>query len=55
MKETAGVSTPTGGTIEHDDDYQREMYDGAAADIERILDKMAEKAACEQLETERIR
>lgn len=39
----------------HDDDYQREMYDGAAADIERLLDKMAEKAACEQLETERIR
>ena len=55
LKQTAGVSTPTGGTIEHDDDYQREMYDGAAADIERILDKMAEKAACEQLETERIR
>ena len=55
LRQTTGVSTPTGGTVEHDDDYQREMYDGAAADIERLLEKMAEKAACEQLETERIR
>ena len=55
LRQTTGVSTPTGGTVEHDDDYQREMYDGAATDIERLLEKMAEKAACEQLETERIR
>ena len=55
LRQTASVSNPTGGTIEHDDNYQREMYDGAAADIERLLDKMAEKAACEQLENERIR
>ena len=55
LPQTASVSNPTGGTIEHDDDYQREMYDGAAADIERLLEKMAEKAACEQLENERIR
>ena len=55
LRQTASVSNPTGGTIEHDDDYQREMYDGAAADIERLLEKMAEKAACEQLENERIR
>lgn len=53
--QTSGVSNPTGGTITRDNDYQREMYDGAAADIERLLDKMAEKAACEQLETERTR
>ncbi|MDO5123100.1 MAG: nitric oxide reductase activation protein NorD [Eubacteriales bacterium] len=55
LRQTSGVSNPTGGTIEHDNDYQREMYDGAAADIERLLEKMAEKAACEQLENERIR
>lgn len=55
LRQTSGVSNPTGGTITRDDDYQREMYDGAAADIERLLDKMAEKAACEQLETERTR
>ena len=55
LRQTSGVSNPTGGTITRDNDYQREMYDGAAADIERLLDKMAEKAACEQLETERTR
>lgn len=37
------------------DEYERQQYDRAASDIERILDKMAEKAACEQLENERIR
>lgn len=36
-------------------EYQREQYDRAASDIERILDNMAEKAACEELEGERIR
>lgn len=55
LRQTSGVSAPVGGTVEHDNDYQREMYDGAAADIERLLEKMAEKAACEQLENERIR
>ena len=29
-------------------------YEGAAADIDRLLDKMAERAACEQLENERL-
>lgn len=55
LRQTSGVSAPVGGIVEHDNDYQREMYDGAAADIERLLEKMAEKAACEQLENERIR
>lgn len=55
LRQTSGVSAPVGGTVEHDNDYQRKMYDGAAADIERLLEKMAEKAACEQLENERIR
>ena len=40
--------------MEKNEDYEREHYDSAAADIERLLDKMAEKAACEQLENERI-
>lgn len=43
LRQTASVSNPTGGAIEHDDDYQREMYDGAAADIERLLEKWRKK------------
>lgn len=49
------LSEPVGGTIEENDEYEREQYDRAASDIERILDKMAEKEVCEQLENERIR
>ena len=48
------LSEPVGGSVERNDDYEREHYDRAAADIERLLDRMAEKAACEQLENERI-
>ncbi len=55
LKQTSSLSTPHGGTEERNDEYQREMYDGAASDIERLLEQMAEKAACEQLENERIR
>lgn len=49
------VSEPHGGTVEINDEYERQQYDRAASDIERILDKMAEKAACAQLENERLR
>ncbi len=52
--QTESVSEPLGGTTERDDTYEREPYDNAAADIERMLDKMAEKAACKELESERI-
>lgn len=54
-QQTESVSEPVGGTTEVNDSYEREHYDHAAADIERILDKMAERAACEQLENERLR
>lgn len=54
-RQSEHISVPTGGTVERNESYEREQYDGAAADIERILDKMAEKAACEELENERIR
>ncbi len=43
-----------GGTTEHDDEYERQMNENAAADIERILNRMAERAACTQLENERL-
>ena len=53
--QTSSVSTPVGGTTERNDTYEREKYDHAAEDIDRLLEKMAEKAACEQLENERLR
>ena len=52
--QTDSVSEPAGGETEYDEDYKREQSDRAAADIERMLEKMAEKAACKQLENERI-
>ena len=54
-QQTENLSVPVGGDITRNEEYQREQYEHAAADIERILDKMAEKAACEELENERIR
>ena len=53
-QQTETVSTPVGGTTEVNDTYEREKYDRAAADIERLLEKMAERAACDQLENERL-
>lgn len=53
--QTERVSEPLGGEVTRDDAYERERYHGAASDIERLLDKMAERAACECLENERLR
>ena len=53
--QTERASEPVGGSIERNDDYTPEGYDAAASDIERLLDKMAERAACTQLENERLR
>ncbi len=52
--QTDSVSEPVGGETSYDSDYQREHNDRAAAEIERMLEQMAEKAACKQLENERI-
>lgn len=52
--QTDSVSEPVGGETQYDDDYKREQSDRAVADIERMLEQMAEKAACKQLENERI-
>ena len=52
--QTDSVYEPVGGTTEYNADYEREQYEKAASDIERVLDKMAERAACEQLENERL-
>lgn len=54
-REVERLKASDGGTVEHNTDYKREHYDAAASDIDRLLDKMAEKAACKELESERIR
>lgn len=51
---TDRVSVPEGGNIERDDGYKPAHNNDAAKAIERLLDAMAEKAACEQLENERL-
>lgn len=52
--QTDSVSEPVGGETSYDADYKREQNDRAAADIERMLEQMAEKAACAQAENERL-
>lgn len=54
LTQTSSVSNPAGGKVSRNEDYERECDERAAADIERILDKMAERSACEQLENERL-
>ncbi len=53
--QTDTLYAPEGGTTEYDADYQRQKYDKAASDIEILLDKMAERAACKELENARIK
>lgn len=51
---TDRVSVPEGGSIGRDDGYEPSGNEDAAKAIERLLDAMAEKDACEQLENERL-
>ena len=51
---TDSVSEPEGGVVEYNDAYANEQDKRAAADVEKILDAMAEKAACKSLESERL-
>ena len=53
--QSESLSEPMGGTTERNDSYERERDERAAADIERILEKMAEKDVCKELENERLR
>ena len=53
--QTESVETEGERLFEKDEDYQRERYDAAASDIERVLEKMAERAACTELENNRLR
>lgn len=54
-QQTERVSEGSGGGEVRNDTYEREHYEHAAHDVERLLDKMAERAACEQLENDRLR
>lgn len=54
LLETNSVSVPEGGGVEYNDTYAKEQDKRAAADVERILNTMAEKAACRSLESERL-
>ena len=54
LEQTEQVSDPVGGSVAYDADYQREHYNKAASDIERMMEEMAERAACKQVETERL-
>ncbi len=55
LEQTDSVYEPNcEGEIEYDDDYQRENYDRSASDIDRLIESMAEKSACEELENERL-
>lgn len=53
LVQTTEVSVPEGGSVEQAE-YKREVYEKAASDIDRMLDKMAEKAACKEMENERL-
>lgn len=53
--QTDSVSAPVCGNLEYDDAYKQELNEHAASDIERMLEHMAEKAACKQLESERLK
>ncbi len=54
LQQTDMCSVPLDGTTERNEDYEHHKNEKAASDIERILDKMAEYAACEELENERL-
>lgn len=52
LEETDSISAGSGGVLEHDDDYAGSGYENSAADIERVLSKLAESRVCAEQETE---
>ena len=55
LVETDQVSEPLGGGIEVNRDYLPELSNTVEAEIERLLDTMAEKTVCQELEQDRLR
>ena len=54
LKQTDNLYSPSGGETTRDDEYAGSGYSNSAADIDRLLENIAEKAALKQLETQRI-
>ena len=55
LVETDGVSEPVGGTVELNDNYVPKLSKTVEAEMERLLDTMAEKTVCQELEQDRLR
>lgn len=55
LTDTDTLSAPEGGSIERDDAYQGTGYSGAASDIQRVLEKIAENSVCAELERQRTK
>lgn len=55
LVETDQVSEPMGGGIEVNRDYLPELSNTVEAEMERLLDTMAEKTVCQELEQDRLR
>lgn len=55
LKQTSTLSMPEGGTTERDDAYQGTNYSGAASDIQRILERIAEGTVHAELERQRTK
>lgn len=53
LEDTSEVSVPEGGATELDDSYEGAGYTGAAADIERLLNRIAEDSVTTELERQR--
>ena len=54
LVETDQVSEPLGGGIEVNRDYLPELSNTVEAEMERLLDTMAEKSVCQELEQDRL-
>lgn len=54
LVETDGVSEPVGGTVELNDNYVPKLSKTVEAEMERLLDTMAEKSVCQELEQDRL-
>ena len=54
LVETDQVSEPMGGGIEVNRDYLPELSNTVEAEMERLLDTMAEKTVCQELEQDRL-
>ena len=55
LQNTSEVSAPEDGGLGWDDDYEGSGYTGAAADIERLLARIAEDSVTTELERKRTR